>query len=364
MSLMFPQANTFYREGTYGSCTETPYAAAWAMTDWLLQSWNGTLHVYPGIPDSLGNLSNPDEFLVAGAATASFFSLRAEGGYNVSASRRVVNSSSTALVTVPFWVAVSAMPGPAAYTAAGGGPVTVRVSLPRPLAIDPPTQAFVDNGDGSVTLQFLAVGGTAVLYSAAFPPASYTVTETVGCESDYNWWGYHGDAVAAPPAASLSVTPVILASCSEALADRQVFSFNASTGTFILQDGTNDRCLSLTGCSADDGSVVGVGSCVSPPLPQPAGCHSNGDDACFATQQWSVIPGPSGAQICSVAVPTQCLDVHGANENVIDVYGPCDPVPCGYGNQQWVVGANGTITSLDDWPGAGFLGACLTVSER
>ena len=32
----------WYREGSAGSCTETPYAAAWAVTDWMLQSWNVT----------------------------------------------------------------------------------------------------------------------------------------------------------------------------------------------------------------------------------------------------------------------------------------------------------------------------------
>ena len=207
------------------------------MTDWLLQSWNGSLHVFPGIPDVLGNISDPDEFLVAGAATASFFSLRAEGGYNVSAARRVVSSSPSVLITAPSWVAVSAIPGPAKYTTAGGGPVTVRVSLARPLALDPPTQDFVDNGDGSVTLPFLAQGDTVVLYSSAFPPSEYSVVQTEGCLGDYNWWGYHGNGsliAASPPASSFDVTPVILANCSTSLASRQQFAYNTSTHMFIL----------------------------------------------------------------------------------------------------------------------------------
>lgn len=361
-----PQANTFYREGTDGSCTETPYAAAWAMTDWLLQSWNGSLHVFPGVPDVLGNLSDPDEFLVAGAATASFFSLRAEGGYNVSAARRLVSSSATALETAPLWVAVSAVPGPAAYAPAGGGPVTIRASLPRPLAIDPPGLAFVDHGDGSVTIPFLAQGATAVLYGAAFPPpaAGYVVAETAGCPSDYHWWGYHGDGSGASGAAAAGpFTPVVLANCSEALAARQRFAYNATTRTLVLQDGSpGGRCLAIEGCATGNGALVGVAPCAAAPAPLPAGCHGGGGGACFLTQQWAVVPGPTGTQLCSVAAPSQCLDVNGASQNVLDVWGPCDPTPCGDGNQQWVLGANGTITSLDDFPGTHFLGACVTVA--
>ena len=333
------------------------------MTDWLLQSWNGTLDVYPGIPDVLGNLSNPDEFLVAGAATASFFSLRAEGGYNVSAARRVVANTSTTLETVPAWVAVSAIPGPAAYAAAGGGAVTIRVSLPRPLAVDPPAVRFVDNGDGTVTLPFLSTGATAVLYAAAAPPDEYIVVETEGCPANYGWWGFHGDgsANAAATHASVDITPVILENCSAALAARQQFAYNDTTRTFVLQDGTGERCLSISGCVASDGAIVGVGACAQVPAPQAPGCHGGGSNACFGTQQWTVVPGPTGAQVCSAADPSQCLDVHAATQNVIDVWGPCAPTPCGYGNQQWVLGANGTITSLDSYPGTGFLGTCLTV---
>ena len=36
------EGSTWYREGAQGSCTETPYAAAWAVVNWLVQSWNTT----------------------------------------------------------------------------------------------------------------------------------------------------------------------------------------------------------------------------------------------------------------------------------------------------------------------------------
>jgi alpha-L-fucosidase 2 len=37
------EGSTWYREGQAGSCTETPYAGAWAMIDWMVQSWNTTM---------------------------------------------------------------------------------------------------------------------------------------------------------------------------------------------------------------------------------------------------------------------------------------------------------------------------------
>ena len=39
--------NTFYNEGSQGSCTETPYAVAWAIGELLVQSWNNTVDCFP-----------------------------------------------------------------------------------------------------------------------------------------------------------------------------------------------------------------------------------------------------------------------------------------------------------------------------
>jgi len=54
------EGSTFYREGAAGSCTETPYAAVYAMVDWVMQSWNRTsgneqiIDVFKGVDDEIG----------------------------------------------------------------------------------------------------------------------------------------------------------------------------------------------------------------------------------------------------------------------------------------------------------------------
>ena len=64
----FIQPNTMYFE--CGPCIETPLSAASVINDMLLQSVNGVVRVFPGVPNSW--------------AEASFFSLRAEGAFLVS----------------------------------------------------------------------------------------------------------------------------------------------------------------------------------------------------------------------------------------------------------------------------------------
>ena len=71
--------NTFYNEGSQGSCTETPYAAAWAIGELLVQSWNNTVDCFPGVEDY------PDAAHLLGISNASFYQLRTEGAFLASA---------------------------------------------------------------------------------------------------------------------------------------------------------------------------------------------------------------------------------------------------------------------------------------
>lgn len=82
-------ANTFYTEvhGLYPTI-ETPFAAASATIELLLQSWGGKVRVFPAAPDAW-----PD---------ATFHRLRAEGGFLVSAQRK---SGRTA------WIAIESTMG-------------------------------------------------------------------------------------------------------------------------------------------------------------------------------------------------------------------------------------------------------------
>lgn len=75
--------NTFYTEA--GPVIETPLSGATSIQEMLLQSWGGTLHVFPAVPSSWSD--------------ASFATLRAEGGYLVSAVRK---NGGTAWVKVEY----------------------------------------------------------------------------------------------------------------------------------------------------------------------------------------------------------------------------------------------------------------------
>jgi alpha-L-fucosidase 2 len=66
------QPNTFYSEA--GPVIETPLSAARSLQDMLLQSWGGTIRVFPGVPDEWKEVT--------------IHRLRTEGAFLVSAARR------------------------------------------------------------------------------------------------------------------------------------------------------------------------------------------------------------------------------------------------------------------------------------
>jgi len=66
------QPNTMYTEA--GPVIETPLSAARSIQDLLIQSWGGTIRVFPGVPESWKDVT--------------IDRMRTEGGFLVSASRR------------------------------------------------------------------------------------------------------------------------------------------------------------------------------------------------------------------------------------------------------------------------------------
>ena len=68
------QANTFYYEGHYWPVIETPLSGAQNIHDMFIQSWDGTIRVFPAVPDAWGDIV--------------FHDLRTEGAFLVTASRK------------------------------------------------------------------------------------------------------------------------------------------------------------------------------------------------------------------------------------------------------------------------------------
>lgn len=66
------EPNTLYQE--MGPCIETPLSAAKSIQDMLLQSWGDKIRIFPGVPSNWEDVS--------------FYNLRAEGGFLVSASKK------------------------------------------------------------------------------------------------------------------------------------------------------------------------------------------------------------------------------------------------------------------------------------
>jgi hypothetical protein len=106
-------ANTMYTEGS--QCNESPLMTAFALQQMLLQSFNGELHVFPALPSSWPN--------------ATFFNMRTEGAFLVSASARSGSTravrieslaGSSCVLRTRFGAAVQSEPAGAATALAGG----------------------------------------------------------------------------------------------------------------------------------------------------------------------------------------------------------------------------------------------------
>jgi hypothetical protein len=145
----FVKPNTMYLEA--GPVIETPLSAAQAVHEMLLQSWGGTLRIFPAVP--------------AGWKDVAFQDLRAEGAFLVTAVRR---NGKTTLVKVH---------------SLAGEPVTLRVEMDDPEV----TGKAQKQPDGSWRLH-PARGETVVLQAKGSSAADRAVAP-VAAAGDRNAFG-------------------------------------------------------------------------------------------------------------------------------------------------------------------------------
>jgi alpha-L-fucosidase 2 len=105
------QPNTMYYEGNHFPCGETPPAAAGALQDLLLQSWDENIHVFPSVDDDK-------------LRQVSFYEFRTEGAFLVSARRE---NGTTMFVQI---------------TSLAGEPCVLKTDMMPPLYADPPSITF------------------------------------------------------------------------------------------------------------------------------------------------------------------------------------------------------------------------------
>jgi hypothetical protein len=202
---------TFYREGEFGSCTETPYAGAWAVADWMVQSWNVTrdavgpgalnafpgprpegrtiLDVFPGARDVVRLLSTAYEAAPSRVSAAQFWRMGSRGGALVSGKRELVSVNATHVVSRTALVAVEAP-----RAARGPFSFVARPRMERPLALRRGAgsgAALTEIGDGGlVEVSGMAPGETVAIFSERRPPASWTFSPRRGCPADFHRWGF------------------------------------------------------------------------------------------------------------------------------------------------------------------------------
>jgi alpha-L-fucosidase 2 len=359
------EANTFYREGSQGLCMETPYAAAWAVCDWFVQSWNASataangaavLEFFPAVDDVIALDDTSYTAAPAKVAAGSFYRLGTEGGFLVSGSRALVSQNQTHFVTRTDFVAVESTKG---------GDVIVRTNMQRPLAVSPVGVTIEELGDGGLVRIGIAAGQGAALYSTAFPTPTFVVSPSMGCPADYNYWGFPARAQSAtPPYPPPDAQAVYLAQCqygSDGKASpAQRFAFTQG-GSLAIQDGSG-RCLATASCSAAAGALAVLVPCEQEEeemkeLDQPIGCEAS---CAAAIQKWT-LSGPSAAppNAFENTAASLCLDVNGAiTPDVVDVW-TCDNPPGAYKNLEWAYNATtGAFLTLDTYPGVA--GLCLT----
>ena len=196
------EGSTWYREGSQGSCTETPYAGAWAMVDWFVQSWNKTMeatnpsttiiHFYPGVDNVINLGASSYEAAPARIATGGFWRMAAEGGILVSAKRALVVHNVSHFVTRAEFVAVEVR-----HSAVIPDTIVVRTDMDRPLALGRDSASgpvvgvtMKEIGDGQLVEIFgLKPGDGVALYSLKHPTPSFVFSAKQGCATDFGYWG-------------------------------------------------------------------------------------------------------------------------------------------------------------------------------
>ncbi len=136
----FVQPNTMYREA--GPVIETPLSGAQTMHDMVLQSWGGTIRVFPAVPSTWADVT--------------VHNLRTEGAFLVSAARRAGHTQ---------FVRVKSLAGEPCRVAPG--------DLPAPFDVQPLSGAgavtWQQNADGTLQLG-LARGDDVVIVTKGATP--------------------------------------------------------------------------------------------------------------------------------------------------------------------------------------------------
>ena len=150
------QANTMYKES--GPVIETPLSGAQTVHDMLVQSWGGTIRIFPGMP--------------AAWANATVHNFRTEGGFLITAVRKAGKTQ---------FIRVKSLAGEPCRVLPGGlaGPYDV-VSLADGKAVP-----FTVNADGSLQLT-LAAGADAVITTKGSAPA---LTVAPAGPNTKRYWG-------------------------------------------------------------------------------------------------------------------------------------------------------------------------------
>jgi len=151
--------NTFYYEG-FWPCGETPPAAASAMQDWVIQSWDNKINVFPAVDDTHID-------------SIAFYNLRAEGAFLISSQR--VNGTTQ-------FIQIESL---------AGEPCILQTDIPPPYKTDPPNVVIkiLANGDLLIGLE---VNQTVVITSASSSSCcDFVISPVIGDPSMYNFWGFH-----------------------------------------------------------------------------------------------------------------------------------------------------------------------------
>jgi len=152
----FVQPNTMYKEA--GPVIETPLSGAQTMHDMVVQSWGGTIRVFPGTPGAW--------------ADTTIHNLRTEGAFLVSAVRKAGKTQFVrvkSLAGEPCRVVPGNLPGPYDVQSLTGGAAP----------------AFTTGSDGTVSIT-LAKGDDVVIITKGSSP-DLTIAPTPGDGKRY--WG-------------------------------------------------------------------------------------------------------------------------------------------------------------------------------
>jgi len=156
--------NTMYSECEFCPCGETPLAAASAIQDMLLDSYNNSIHVFPGTDTSV-------------MQDVSFYQLRAQGAFLVSAAL-----DNSGLVT---FVQVESL---------AGEPCTVTANIPLPWAVYPPSIKLQFTNKNTANLVNFGKGDVVIIYNSSgnvIGDPLFTIKPSEGIPAQYNFWGTH-----------------------------------------------------------------------------------------------------------------------------------------------------------------------------